>query len=151
MWCYDWWMGFLLCSFSLQNVTFRTFEHRKMFVGSRDEGCQFVLDATEVKKTPNCEGTPPVGKGDCYISSYWARRAGLRQVLVFGVRQVGSEEDSELAAWGQMEISDQQGSQTSKRTEKTCLYLRAQRRLSVVCLNFGNYRKILGCERRWPT
>lgn len=34
-----------------------------MFVGTRDEGCQFALDATEVKKTPNCEETPPVSSG----------------------------------------------------------------------------------------
>lgn len=89
---------------------------RKMFVGSRDEGCQFALDITEVK-TPNSEETPPAGKGDFCISSYRARRAGIRQGLVFGTRQAGSEDDGKLAAQGQMETSYQQDGQTSKRTQ----------------------------------
>lgn len=82
---------------------------RKMFVGSRDEGCQFALDATEVD-TPNCEETPTVGRGGCCMSSSWARRAGIRQCLVFGMRQAGSEEDGSLAARGQMGTSYQQDS-----------------------------------------
>lgn len=87
---------------------------RKMFVGSRDEGCQFALDATEVK-TPNCEGTPPVGKGDCCISSHWERRAGIRSACSLVSGRLGVRKMASLLG---IETSNQQDSQTSKKTEK---------------------------------
>lgn len=84
---------------------------RKMFVGSRDEGCQFALDTTEVK-TPNSEETPPVGKGDFCMPSYWDKAVpGLWY-------EAGWEWERWQSCSMRAEISYQQDCQTSKRTQK---------------------------------